>query len=187
MDLNEVLNEYKLVGVIGKYEHNKLECEYVKDIEVKNIEKALIMVGLNNSYLNKKIIELNLSEELKIDLVTKLHKDIIIIGNLSQRLCSKDIDYLKKLFLKLCNDYNKKIVIIDEDINIFFNVTKYICVLKDKNIIYSTNNFFDQELYKYAKMPKIIDFIKYVNKDGKKVNETIEIYELIKDIYRSVS
>jgi hypothetical protein len=36
-------------------------------------------------------------------------------------------------------------------------------------------------------MPKIIEFIKYVNKDKKVLNETTDIYELIKDIYRSVS
>ena len=36
-------------------------------------------------------------------------------------------------------------------------------------------------------MPKIIELIKYLNKEGRKIQETTDIYELIKDIYRSVS
>ena len=60
-------------------------------------------------------------------------------------------------------------------------------MLKNKEVTYETSDFFDTELYNYAKCPKIIDFINYINKDQKLINNTVEIYELIKDIYRSVS
>ena len=59
--------------------------------------------------------------------------------------------------------------------------------MQNKTIIYETEDFFDDNLYKYVKCPKIIEFIKYVNKDGKKLENNTDIYELIKDIYRSVT
>lgn len=186
MELKELLNTYEIIGIVSNYQ-SSLPDILVSNLNIKNINKALLMVGLDESILSKKVSELTLSELFKVDLLTKLDKDIIIIGNLSKNLIYKDIEFIKKLLLKLSNEYNKKIVIIDEDIKVFMNLVKYIYVMKNKQIIYSTNNFFDDELYKYVKMPKIIEFIKYVNKDEKRVDETLEIYELIKDIFRRLS
>ena len=55
-----------------------------------------------------------------------------------------------------------------------------IFIAPNKEIVYSTDNFFDDKLYEYVSIPKIIEFIKYVNKDNKRIDETLEIYELIK-------
>lgn len=186
MEIKNILKNDKIIGVIGNYQSTLQSC-FIKDLNIKNISKALIMVGLDDTFINKRFEELTLSEQFKIDLATKLNKDIIIIGNLSKNLIYKDIEYIKKLLLKLCNEYHKKIIVIDEDVNIFFNLVKHIYVLKDKKIVYDTNDFFDDNLYKYVKMPKIIDFIKYVNKDEIRINNNLEIYELIKDIFRRVS
>lgn len=187
MEIKEILEKTNIVGVISNYKISINFDGFVKDIQVNNIGNALKMVGLNDSFLDKKMEDLTLSELWKIDLATKLNKEVIIIGDLSNNLVKKDIDYMKKLFLKLSNEYNKKIVIIDNNVKTFFDLTNTLLVMKDKKIIYKTDNFFDEELYKYTSMPKIIDFIKYVNKNDKKLDNNIEIYELIKDIYRSVS
>lgn len=186
MEIKDILKSIEIIGVVGNYQ-NSLNNVLVKDLEIKNINKALKMVGLNDTLLNKKIDELSLSEQFKIDLATKLDKDIIIIGNLSKNLIYKDIEYIKKLLLKLCNGYNKKIVVIDDDVNVFINLVRHICVMKNKEIVYDTNDFYDDELYKYVRMPKIVDFIKYVNKDKERIGKHIEIHELIKDIFRRLS
>lgn len=187
MEIREILEKTNIVGVISNYKININTTGYVKDLNVNNINNALKMVGLDDSFLDKKLNDLTISELWKIDLVTKLNKDIIIVGDLSNNLIKKDVDYMKKLFLKLSNEYNKKIVVIDNDVRVFFNLTNNILVMKDKKIIYKTNNFFDEELYKYTRIPKIVEFIKYVNRNEKKLDYNIDIYELIKDIYRSVS
>lgn len=181
-----MLNNYGIIGIISSYNSN-FNVEIVNELKIKNQDKAFKMVGLSNDILDKNINELSLSEQFKLDLATKLDKDIIIIGNLSKNLIYKDIEYIKKLLIKLNNDYHKKIIVIDEDVNIFFNLVKYMYVIRNKEIIYSTDNFYSDELYKYCKMPKIIEFIKYVNKDKKRLNENTDIYELIKDVYRSLS
>lgn len=181
-----MLKNNGIIGVVSNYQHS-LPNILVKDLKIKNIDKALIMISLDNSVLNKNVNELTLKELFMVDLLTKLDKDIIIVGNLSKSLIYKDIEFIKKILLKLNKEYNKKVVIIDEDVNVFINVVKYVYVLKNKEIVYSTDNFYDDKLYEYVKMPKIVEFIKYVNKNNKRIDETLEIYELIKDIFRRLS
>ena len=187
MEIKEYLNKYGLIGVISDYEISLDKNKLVKDLDIKNRDKAFKMVNLDNSILDKEIKERSLDNLLKIDLLTKIDKEIIIVGNLSKCLNKKDLEYLKKLFLKLVNNYHKKIVVIDNDVNAFFDLVKIVLVLKDKQIVYETNNFYDDKLYQYCKMPKIVEFIKYINRDNKRLEEVTDIYELIKDIYRSVS
>jgi len=187
MEIKKIIKDFGIIGVVSKYQDTLDNDLLVKDLKLKNDNKALVMVGLDDKILDKKIKELSFSEKFKLDLATKLDKDIIIIGNLSKSLIYKEQDYIKKLLIKLSNNYNKKIVVIDEDISVFFNLTKKIYVMKNKEVIYDTDNYFDDNLYKYCKMPKIVEFIKYVNKSNKRVDENIEIYELLKDIYRRIS
>lgn len=186
MEIKEMVKNNEIVGIVSNY-GNTLKDVLVRELEIKNVSKALKMVGLDNTYLDKKVSELTLSESFKIDLATKIDKDIIIIGGLSKSLLYKDIEYIKKLLLKLNNDYHKKIVVIDEDVNVFINLVSHIYVMKDKKIMYGTKDFYDDELYKYVKMPKIIEFIKYVNKNNIKLEKHLDIHELIKDIYRRIS
>lgn len=186
MEIKDMLNNYGIIGIVSSY-NSILINDKVSNLEIKNISNALKMVGLSLEVLNTLTSDLTLSEKFKIDLATKLDNDIIIIGNLSKNLLYKDIEYIKKLLIKLNSEYNKKIVVIDEDINVFINLVKCIYVIKNKSIVYSTINLYDDELYKYVKMPKIIEFVKYVNSNNKNLNEHLDIHELIKDIYRRLS
>ncbi len=187
MEIRDYLKKYGLIGVISDYEISLDRNGLVKDLNIKNRDKAFKMVNIDKNILDKEIRDISLDNLFKLDLLTKIDKEVIIVGNLSKCLNKKDIDYVKKLFLKLVNDYHKKIVIIDNDVKVFFDVVKVVLVLKDKQVVYETDNFYDDELYKYCKMPKIVEFIKYINRDNKRLEEVTDIYELIKDIYRSVS
>jgi len=182
-----MLENVNILGVINNYKIGLKFNGTVRELNINNIENALKMVGLEKSVLEKTLDELTISEKFKIDLVTKLNKDIIIVGNLSNCLIKKEMEYMKKLFLKLSNEYKKKIIVIDKDVETFFNLTNSIVVMKDKEIIYKTEDFFDKELYKHTSTPKIIDFIFYVNEKNIKLDKNVDIYELIKNIYRSVS
>jgi len=187
MEIKSILDKYKIVGVISNY-LCKLDSNIrVRDLNINNINKALKIVGLDDSFLDKYIKELTMSELWKVDLAKKLDEDVIIIGNMSKSLIHKDREYMKKLFNKLSNNYNKKIIIIDNDVNSFIGIVKKILVINNKRIVYSTSDFYDDKLYDYVLMPKIVEFIKFVNKDNERVDKTLDIYELIKDIYRRIS
>ena len=187
MEIGNLFKNGEIIGIVSNYESNFNFQGKVKDLNVKNIEKGLKMVLLDETILYKEMKDLTLSELFKIELLTKLNNDVIVVGNLSKVLNYKDLEYIKKLLLKLNNDYNKKIVVIDRDVKVFFNLVKWIYVIKNKEIIYTTNDFFDQKLYEYTKCPKIIEFINYALENNIKLTKTLDIYELIKDIYRIVS
>lgn len=187
MEIKELLKNYKVIGVIGNYQSTLKLNGKVRDILVKDINKALKMVNLEEKYADFLLKDLSISELWKVDLISKLDNEIIIIGNLSNSLIYKDLELMKKLFIKLSNEYNKQIVVIDNNLNSFFNLTNKIFVLDNKKIVYNTLDFFDNKLYEYVNIPKIVDFINYVNDKGININKTVDIYELIKDIYRSVS
>ena len=187
MEIKNILKDDDIVGIISKYKSSLKLSGKVSELAVKNINKALKIVGLDDSYLDKIINDLTISELWKVELLTKLDKDVIIVCNMYDSLIYKDREYMKKLFAKLSNNYHKKIIIIDNNINSFLSLVKKIIVIKNKEIVYETKDFFDLKLYDYVNMPKIIDFITFINKNGSRVNKTLEIYELIKDIYRRVS
>ncbi len=186
MEIKELVQEKGIIGVISNYQNTLKKIGRVSDLLIHNMDNALKMVGLDSSYKDKLISDLTLSEYFKVDLMTKLREDVIIVGNLSLSLNYKEQEYMKKLLLKLYNEYHKKIVVIDNDVKVFFGLVKCVIVLKNKEIIFETDDFFQDELYKYTKCPEIIKFIKYVNQNQKRLQETTDIYELIKDIYRSV-
>lgn len=185
MELSNLVQNRDIVGVIGSYKPN-FSGIYVQDLNIKKLEQAFLMVGLDISAKDKKVQDLNDAEKLKLDLAKQLYNDIIIVGELSSSLNKKDLDYIKKLLLKLQEKEHKKIIIIDNKVDTFFFLTKDIVVFKNNEIVYETSNYFNLELYNYTRMPKIVEFINYVNKDKKILNENIDILELIKDIYRSV-
>lgn len=187
MEIKDIVKNSEIVGIISNYKSNIKIDGKVKDLNIYNIDKALKIVGLEESIKDMNLEDLTLSELWKVELAKKLNDKIIIVGNLSKCLNYKDLEYIKKLLLKLNSSYNKKIIIIDNNVKVFFNLVNEIIVIKNHQIVFKTKDFYDEELYKYTKMPKIIEFIKYVNKNKKRLNNTLDIYELIKDIYRSTN
>lgn len=186
MEIKDILKDNEIVGVVSNYKINLKDTGKVKDLNIKELNKGLKIVGLDESIAEKYLTELTISEIWKIDLLSKIHKDTIIVGNLSNDLIYRDREYMKKLFIKLNTNYHKKIVIIDNKVDVFMNLVKRVFVIKNKEVIYETSDFYDDKLYEYVTIPKIVDFVKTVNKTNK-LNKTTEIYELLKDIYRSVS
>ena len=186
MALN-LVKDYGIIGICSTYQSNLNQNAFVKDLNIKDIDKALKIVDLDASIKDKVVKDLTLSEQFKIELTTKLHDKTIIIGNLSNTLNYKTQEYMKKLFIKLNSDYNKNIIVIDNDIQVFFDLVKRIYVIFDRIVVYETSDFFDKELFKWVRIPKIIDFINYVNTNQPILQKTTDINELIKDIYRSVT
>ena len=188
MEIRKYLKNYNIVSVISNYKTSiKSDEKVINLLNKKKIEQSLKMMSLNKDILDKKFGELSLSEQFKVDLLTKLNKEIILIGNLSTDLKYKDREIIIKMLVKLTTDYNKKVLIIDDDISEIMDICKYYLVLQNKDVIYETDNVYDDELYKYTKMPEIISFVKKINKKGIKLKSYTNIHELIKAIYRSVS
>lgn len=187
MELKEYLNKYRIIGIVADYQNHLDGNMKVKEIITRRIDKSLKLVNLNDDIKEKLYKELDLCDQIKIDLISKINEDVIIIGNLSKNLNYKDQEFIKKILIKLVDNYNKKVVMIDSNIEVMMGFIRYYFVLQQKKIVYKTNNVFDDRLYEFVKMPRIISFIKLANMHGANLSNNTDIHELIKEIYRSVS
>ena len=100
----------------------------------------------------------------------------------------KDIDYLKKVLRRLKGNYGKNIIIVSDNIGAFLDtLDDYIIFHKGKIVLTGDKrDLYNEDLYKYIKCPKIIEFIKMVKDKDINLSNYLDINELIKGIYRSV-
>ena len=70
------MKEECIVGIVSNYRSNFKLVGKIKELKIKNLSKALKIVGLDDSYMDKDINDLTISELWKFELLTKLDKEI---------------------------------------------------------------------------------------------------------------
>ena len=85
---------------------------------------------------------------------------------------------------KRVTKYNKKVVLIDKNTEIFLNCVERIYVLEQDVLKYETVDIFDKILELYVDLPKIVDFANRCEKVGVRLDHYTELDELMKAIYR---
>lgn len=157
----------------------------------KIILDALKMVGLNSTYINRKINSLSSSELFLIKLASILiiNPKIIILENPTVYLDSKKVNNFLKIIRTIKRRYNKTIIIFSNNSDFVHNISDYIFVINEKNIIsegnkYDIFNNYEKLKICHIKPPKIIEFEKKVLMN-KNINLGLRdnINDLIKDIY----
>ena len=164
---------------------------YKTDKKSVRITDALKLVGLDETYLDKKIKDLNLLETRKISIASVLifNPSILIIEEPTFGLQNKDREDLKKLLIMLKEKYKKTIILITKDTDFIYSFTDEIFVmykgllvshgnskmLEDVNLIESYN----------LKPPEIVKFITQAHKKNIKLTYTNNILDLIKEVYRN--
>ncbi len=173
-----------IIGVIkDDIKTEDLGNTLVKDIIKKRIEEALKMVNLEESIKDKCFNTLSSMEKNKVILASKLQDDVIILNDFSKGMITKELAYFKKLFKKIAS-YNKKIILVSKDINLFLNCTDTIYLINDDKVTYQTHDYFDPTIYIDCDIPPIVDFIYRCEDLGIRLNEYADLNELIKAIYR---
>ena len=164
--------------------------EYVTDNVVKHVVQSLKIVGLNEKYLEKNPNELSSVEKKKIELaiVISYNPEVIILDEFDKGLSYKEKDYFRKLFLKLKNKYEKTIILINSDMSFLFDIVDNVNVFDNGILVLSEGKeiFYDSNLYRYTKEPKIVEFTKYVESNNYDIKRCTDIKELIKELYRNV-
>lgn len=184
-------NDY-VVKVKDKYEVVLVKDYIQKQVlcDDKRLLDSLKLVALSESILMKKMNILSNSELLKIELAIQLIKNsfYIVLFRFDRFFMEKDLLFFKKLFKKLATEYQKTIVLLDCKIDFMFNLVDRIVVKNERNelIVFSEPDFYDDHLLQLLEVPKIIDFVQYVNQKEKRLNHYIDLKELIKAIYREV-
>ena len=163
----------------------------VKNIE-KHISDALLMVELNDSYLNRNPFTLSSGEMRKVAIASVLafNPKIIILDEPTIGLDNKSKNNLIKIIKLLKNRYKKTVIIVSNDTDFLLQVVDHVILLDKGRIIYEGNKYdvFKQDLEKYKiKRPKIIEFEQLVlQKKNIKIGYRDDINDLMKDVYRYV-
>ena len=201
--INNVNELRKRIGIVP-FENNVYLKKTVKD-EIKNamanygyktrnivkhIVDSLTIVGLDDSYLSRDPNTLSFVEKKKVNfaLVMSYNPEVLVIESFDKGLTFREREYFRKLFLKLKNKYNKTIILINSELPFMFDVVDKLIVVNKGRVVISGNKdiFYEEKLYKYVEVPKILEFIKYANSEGHDIQEYTDIKELIKGLYRDV-
>ncbi len=157
----------------------------------KRINDALDLVDLNESFLNKKSLEVDLNIQKKVMLaaVLAIEPKILILNYIEHGLNIKEQKALKKLLKNLRKMKNMFIIIVSNNSNFFFDIADRIIVLNDNKVLFDDDEelFYKDKSNKYLNTPPIIEFIKIALNRNIKLDKTNDIKELMKDIYRKVN
>ncbi|MBE6140794.1 MAG: hypothetical protein E7172_04595 [Firmicutes bacterium] len=182
MDLNELKGN--IIGVVMNYQDkDNWQDKKINQIITTKLEDSLKMVNLNNLDTNIKYQNLSLKEQNQIKLASQLNNETIILNNFFQTFPLKEKINFKKL-LKKISQYNKKIIIVSNNSEDFLNFVDKVYVINKEKIIFETNNLYDLGLYKYIKMPQIVEFVDLVRSKNVKIDDYFEIDELLKAVFR---
>ena len=156
----------------------------------KHIVDSLKFVGLGEEYLVRDPNTLSYTEKKKLNLAIVLayNPEVIVLDRFDIGLINRELEYFKKLFLKLKNKLNKTIILLNSRVEFMFSLVDKVFVINNGKLVYSSDSkiFYDDKLYKYVEIPKIVDFTNYANSLDHDVLEYTDLKELIKELYRDV-
>lgn len=200
--INNKINNSEIVAIIGNTEYfeDMLSQDNVGNMKVldyllafsskEKIIKALKIVDLTEAILQKEMSFLSIGDKNKIKLAEAFLKkeDTYIFFDIHKGLKYLEVQNAKRL-LKALAENNKKIILVSNDIEFYFNFVKRVLLIDGNNVVSEKNpiNWFDEEIYSYVAKPPIIDFVMNCKKRNIKIDNCIETKELLKSIYRSVS
>lgn len=159
----------------------------------KKIDDSLRIVGLDNSYLNRNVNSLSSSEKILVILAISLlsNPDIIILDDLFKYFDKVNEKKLMMLLEKIRDQYNKTIILINDDSEILYKYTKYLVIKKNNLFIEGdTNKLFQRVDFLHKnniKVPEIIELTHLIKKKKKvKLEYHKDVRDILKDIYKHV-
>lgn len=165
----------------------------INDID-KRVKDALLLVGLDESYLDLNPQNLSSGEKRKVAIASILvfNPKVIIFDEPTIGLDNKSKENLIKIFRLMKNRYNKTIIVITHDVDMLHKIADNIIVLDKGEIVLEGNKYevfsnIDALNELDIKMPKIMEFsYKALINKGIKMGYRDDINDLMKDIYRYV-
>ncbi len=163
-----------------------------KDLN-KKMEQSLEMVGLDKTYLNKKIKMLSNGEKKLLQVAVGLiyNPNIIIFDEPFVELDYINQRKLLKLIKMLKEKYQKTILITSNNCNLLYEITDNIVILKKGHVLISDNTVkvyqdVDFLLNHEIEIPDLIQFTMLARKKRIKLSFHRDIRDLIKDVYKHV-
>lgn len=202
-----LLNIRKDIALINQVATNQIFNDLVKEemffitkyinYTSKNIEKrmyeALKIVGLDDSYLDKNISSLSSGEKKLVQIAMNLisNPKVIILDDPFEELDYDNKKILIKLIKRLKYKYHKTIIISSNDINMIYELTDDVVILKNGKIKLSSKTskaLQDIELLEKLniEIPNLVKFTYKARAKKIRLMHHRDILDLIKDIYKHV-
>ena len=153
-----------------------------------------MIVGLDESYLNRQVNTLSTSEIKIIQLALALlsNPELLIIEDIFNYL---DKIWEKKIIMllqKIKDQYNKTIVLVSEDSEAIYKYSTNLIVFKNDKILATGSTYEIMQRVDFLKknrisVPRIVEFT-YLAKKKKniKIDYHKDVRDIIKDIYKHV-
>lgn len=179
---NTVKDEFKFIAKVNNYKNNNIKQSVIEMFYKLDIDEGLF---------NREIYSLSRSEKylIKIILGLFIDPDIIIFDHIFDFL---DIKYRKKLKLLLKNLKKDKVIIINDDANVLYDIVDYIYIMKNSKIVlYGNINDVYQDVEKLENLKIEIPDLCNITYKAKKIKNIKLFYrkdvrDTMKDIYRNV-
>lgn len=207
VDNQNILNIRKDIVLVNQLTTNQFFNDNIKEemffvtnyinYSSKNIEKrmyeSLKIVGLNDNYLDRTISSLSSGERKLVQIAINLisNPKVIIFDEPFEELDYDNKKLLIKLIKRLKHKYHKTIILSSNDINMLYELTDDIIILKNgrlKVFLPTPKAFQDAELLEKLNID-VPNLVKFTNKArAKKIRLMYhrDILDLIKDIYKHV-
>jgi len=165
---------------------------YKLDQKEQRIKDALLMMEMDESFLDRDPYTLSNGEKRKIAIASVLvyNPKVLLLDEPTIGLDYQSKKSLIRLLVLLKKRYNKTILIATHDVDLIHKIADYIYILADKTILlegdkYSVLKQVDLLKEHNIEVPKVIEFSDLVlKKKNKKIGYRDDINDLIKDIYR---
>jgi len=170
-----------------KNESNVLD-HFINICEKEKLVKALSILEVKEEVLSFSVTELSNSLKNKLAIIESLvsKENVFVFDNIQKSLSYREIQNVKRVLKKLA-EHNKKVIVVTNDIEFLFGLTKNVLVIdRDKFVDLTPIDWFDQNIYQYVTKPPIIEFVMNCKQRGIKIDNCYETKELLKAIYRSV-
>lgn len=176
-DIKNITGKYSLINNIKKYDFTKFGNKKITDVlKLVKLDENIL---LHKNYTDSEKKRLNLAFYL-------LNKSkVFVFDHFFKKLNKNEIKYFIRLFRELIYRKRISIVCLEDDLNIICEYAKgfYLFYNGDYHFV---DNFYDESIYKYVKMPYTIKCIKFLENKGHVVDHEITFDETLKAIYRSV-
>ena len=151
--------------------------------------KALNLVKLKSSLFNIKVSSLTKLEMKKVCLAKAFlsNSKVIILEYFFEELIYSEREYFKRLFNNLINKENKQIIVITNDMDIVCESVRDFYLFTEGENFRLIDNFYDNSIYKYVKMPKTVSLVRELENKGIRLLHDYTFNEVLKGIYRGVS
>lgn len=206
--LENIDSFYAKVGFLPQFPENKFMYETVlKEISYalekrnynpskrkKHIEQALMMVGLDSSYLSRYPFSLSSGEARKVSLATILscNPNVLLLDEPVIGMDRNDKKNLVSILSTIKARFQKTIVIASNDIDFLNKIADEIIVLKEGKVVLAGEKkdvFKEKDFFKNEDLPlpMITQFENYVFEKKKvRLGHRTEVNDLVKDILRSL-